>query len=204
MLRAIHRNTLFTTLALCALTSGCATEIDALDAELGEVDEIVANLLAAGYPEAEIEVTDDGVIVGGDAIVTLEASREIAGADAIDTEGFRQYRTSNLVSVDAICVNGSAFSGDMSTGLDRAIANFNAQGLDFTLTRTSGSTNGCDAVITAQVVNGTGGSAGFPSGGNPYGTINIGDDIASNYGLDALTHVITHELGHCVGFRHTD
>jgi hypothetical protein len=46
--------------------------------------------------------------------------------------------------------------------------------------------------------------AGFPSGGLPFGTINIGDDIATSFGLAVTTHVITHELGHCIGFRHTD
>lgn len=71
------------------------------------------------------------------------------------------------------------------------------------MTRTSGSSSGCDAVITANVVGGNGGSAGFPSNGLPYHTINIGSGIAS-YGVDVATHVITHELGHCIGFRHTD
>src|SRR5687767_10736272 len=39
--------------------------------------EIVENLRIAGYPAGEIEVGVDGVIVGGDALVTLEASREM-------------------------------------------------------------------------------------------------------------------------------
>jgi hypothetical protein len=52
-------------------------------------------------------------------------------------------------------------------------------------------------------MSGTGGSAGFPSGGNPYGTINIGTGLQS-YSNDVNEHVITHELGHCIGFRHSD
>lgn len=173
---------LLTTLALCAIASGCAVDGDTFDTEMAEeeVNEIVANLIAAGYPDAEIEVTENGqVIVGGDAVVTLEASQEIAGADAVNAEGFRQYRTTNLVSIGAICIDGSAFTGDMSTGLDRAIANFNDQLLDFTIKRNSGSTTNCDAVITANVVDGFKGLAGFPSGGDPYDTFDIGDDVAS-------------------------
>lgn len=175
-----------------------------------EVEEIVANLLLADYPKSEIEVTEDGVvIVGKDAVVGLEASREMVPLDKRPTredgDSFRQYRTSNLVDRDlsTICVNGSTFSGTLSAGLDQAIANYNGLDLTFNMVRTNGSSWGCDATITGYVVAGEGGSAGFPSGGEPFGAINIGLDVAS-YGLGVATHVITHELGHCIGFRHSD
>ena len=66
-----------------------------------------------------------------------------------------------------------------------------------------GPTTGCSANIAAKTMSGTGGSAGFPSGGNPYGTINIGTGLQS-YSNDVNEHVITHELGHTIGFRHSD
>jgi len=58
---------------------------------------------------------------------------------------------------------------------------------------------------TARVPTGgpTGGSSGFPSGGQPYGQIKIGVSM-NNYSVDVNEHVITHELGHCIGFRHSD
>lgn len=169
-----------------------------------EVSEIKDNLRAVGYPESELLVLEDGrVVAGGDAIVSLKASREMVRGLYLETE--EQYRTTNLVSanVETICIDGSAFSGTLSNGLNGAISNYNSLGLSFEMVRTSGSTAGCDAVIDANLVGGSGGSAGFPSGGLPFDEINIGTQIAS-FGVDVATHVIEHELGHCIGFRHSD
>lgn len=171
--------------------------------------EIIDNLKQAGFPDREIRVLEDGTVyVGMDAVVSLQASREMAGVAGSGPDVFRQYRTNNLVSstVGTVCINGSDFNQDLSDGLDAAIANFNGEDLSFTMIRDDNvfsAGGGCDALIMGNQQGGTGGSAGFPSGGLPYDTINIGSGIAS-YGLDVLTHVITHELGHCVGFRHTD
>jgi hypothetical protein len=176
---------------------GCGVDPEA------ENQEIVSNLIEAGFPADDIMVADGAVYVGRDAHVTLEASRELLQAPAGSAE---QYRTTNLVgaSVTKICVNPTAafntYTG-LSQGLDLAIANYNERGLRLTFAR--GPTTGCTANITAQTTSGAGGSAGFPSGGLPYGIINIGTDLNS-YSVDVNEHVITHELGHAVGFRHSD
>lgn len=196
---------------LCVVSAlalfGCSGESG--DIETSDRDEVVLeiidNLVEAGYPESEIDVQDDGrVFVGGDAHVTLEASREMVGHDHADD--FRQYRTTNLVNtaaVDTICIDGSAFNGTMSTGLNNAIANYNNQNLAFTMLRTTGNQAGCDALITGSTKGAAGGQSGFPSGGLPYSQFQVGKSTA-NYGVAVVTHVITHELGHCVGFRHSD
>jgi len=46
---------------------------------------------------------------------------------------------------------------------------------------------------------------GSPSGGLPFGTINIGTGLdSSTFSTDVVEHVMTHEIGHTVGFRHSD
>lgn len=171
------------------------------DDPVSEQQEIIENLVQAGYPRGDIEVFDNAVYVQKDALVTIEASREMLEVDGTE----EQYRTTNLVSAPStICVtptSGYAGSADHMEGLRLAIENFNQQNLAITFVL--GSSPSCNATIVAKLAGGSGGSAGFPSGGKPYGEINIGRTIKS-YGLDVLEHVITHELGHCVGFRHSD
>jgi len=182
-----------------ALTFGCSSEPrDGADETL----EIIDNLGQAGFPASEIMVVDGVVYVGRDAEVSLQASREMLDVGSTQDE---QYRTTNLVSlaVKTICINGAKYTGVFSTALDLAIENYTQLALNFDMVRTSGATAGCDATITATFGGATGGSSGFPSGGLPFNSFKLGKSLGS-FDVNTIEHVITHELGHTVGFRHSD
>jgi len=191
----MHKATLLA--AICSvLAVGCGPAT--------ENDEIVSNLIQAGFPSNDIQIFDGKVYVGLDAHVTLEASREMIQAAPGTSE--EQYHTTNLMSrsLTKVCVNPtSTFNSysQLSAGLNGAISHYNSLGLTFFLAR--GPTSGCTANITAQTMSGVGGSSGFPSGGAPYGAINIGTGLQS-YSTGVNTHVIMHEIGHTIGFRHSD
>ncbi len=141
----------------CALLFGCGVDVEAQN------QEIISNLVQAGFPANDIMVADGIVYVGRDTAVTLEASREMLKADQQTEE---QYRTTNLVSlsIKKICVNPtSAFNSysQLSAGLNGAITKYNNLGLIFVLARGPGQ-SGCNANITAQTMSGVGGSSGFP------------------------------------------
>lgn len=200
-------------MVIVALLAGCA-DMEDMDADLRLTEqEIITNLLIeAGYPEEDIEVLEDGrVVVGSDAVVTLAAAREMADRtnDFVDHDDdeFRQYRTTNVVNtlvVDTICIVPTAeFNANAaaSSALDLAIQRYNALGLQFSMVRNGAN---CDATIAAKLDNSGGGVSGFPAGGMPYHEFYIGQSVASNYGVQVGAHVIEHELGHCIGFRHTD
>jgi len=183
-----------TAVGCCVLASGCT-------GDSAETQEIVDNLVRAGFASDDIAVVRGIVYVGRDAEVSLAASREMLGGD---DAGHEQYRTTNLVSTSLakICIDGATFTGTFSTALDLAIQNYNERALTFTVARAP--STGCGATIAAVVQPGvTGGSSGFPSGGLPFSTINIGDGLSA-FSVDTIEHVITHELGHAIGLRHTD
>jgi hypothetical protein len=183
-----------------AFAFGCASEPQGNSPE--DIQEITDNLVQAGYPTSEIMVVDSEVYVGRDALVTLEASREMLVADVGSQE---QFRTTNLVgaNIDTICVDGGRFRGDFSAALDRSLAAYNALGLSFTMRRTRGNEAGCDALITGRISGPVGGVSGFPAGGLPFPEFQVGKGTLQ-FGINTTAHVIIHELGHTVGFRHSD
>ena len=140
----------------------------------------------------------------------IELSKEELKALAQTIEsGEKQYRTNALVSnnqtITVIGYTGgsNALTSRMRTGLRWAIDNYNALniGLNFSLSYSS-STN-ADIVVYRVSSSGAGGSAGFPSGGAPYKWVQIYSGT-NNYSTDVNEHVIGHEIGHCLGLRHTD
>lgn len=172
--------------------------ISSLHFNTGEV-EMIDFLLPDGS-------TEKNLLIEGDIIMTPQQLAEMSASNITE----KQYRTYNLVNQGTIHVigftggGGQGLTSKQRSALQRAINNYNALniGLDFTLS--FGTNYGPYDIVVYQNPNGqAGGVAGFPSGGDPYKYVQIFSGM-NNYSTATNEHVITHEIGHAVGLRHTD
>jgi hypothetical protein len=193
-------------LLLAGLNSCMKTDTKDFADENGLTSEVKAQISALGFSTEGAFAADGGYIVEGDIFLTEE---DLHGHNHADHANLivgneEQYRTFNLVTGlprnITVGTSGSV-NANVSAGIDAAIARYNAENLQLTFQRVSGSGD-----ITINIVNGGSyiASAGFPdSNGNPYPTVNYNRRY-QNYSLGFVTTVIAHEIGHCIGFRHTD
>jgi hypothetical protein len=151
--------------------------------------------------------TEKTYLIEGDILMNPEKLNEFYSGNITS----KQYRTYNLVSsprnVNVIGFTGGGGQGLTSkqrTALQGAIANYNALNIGLNFTLTFGTNYDPYDIVVYQNPNGqAGGVAGFPSGGNPYKYVQIYSGM-ENYSTSTNEHVITHEIGHTVGLRHTD
>lgn len=167
-------------------------------------------------PDGSVE---ERIFIGDDIATTLEELNELVQLN----EGLtRQFRTNNLVSaanqnVDILGYNGNdnfGLSAAAENGLQFAVNNYNritGSNLRFNLTFGSSQAqiNSNDIVVFDNSANNpgsSGGVAGFPSNGLPNKFVQIFGlpRTASTANNNLNEHVITHEIGHSIGFRHSD
>lgn len=148
----------------------------------------------------------DTYLIEGDIAMTEDQMNTMSSISITD----KQYRTYNLVStprtVNVIGYTGGsqALTTKQRTALQWSIDNYNALNLGITFTLTFGTNYTPYDIVVYQNRNGqAGGVAGFPSSGNPYKYVQIFSGMEA-YSTNTNEHVITHEIGHSVGLRHTD
>jgi ssRNA-specific RNase YbeY (16S rRNA maturation enzyme) len=198
------------------LNTACSKTNDSVNNTQGITDEIRSMVSAAGFNPNDVREEAGGYLIEGDILLSKTQLQEMAtsyGPNLIVANA-EHYRTSNLVTglprtlTVRLDIAGTKFSNALNTAINR----YNNQNLRITLRRvSSGSANLPITSFNEGPNNGIitlGRANGFPSNGNPGAgfSLNVNSqaygrsDVTENH----LATVIAHEIGHCIGFRHTD
>lgn len=170
--------------------------------------ETLTKIYNQGFGISNVQKIDEGYLVEGDIVLTEEFLNSNTGGNFLRIANNEQYRTTNLVNAPRTITIALDSKLAARVGYPEALAEvarrYNAETLSLTFQVVSSG-------ATITYVEGHGqylASAGFPSGGNAYGTVKvnaqtIGEGTTSTF-INFLASILAHEAGHCIGFRHTD
>lgn len=172
--------------------------------------EVLSQIKALGFGTSSVQKHEDGYLVEGDIILTPEFLKSKVSGQLLSAGQEEQYRTTNLVTglprtiKVALDSKLAALSG-YASALTEMVNRYNALKLQLNF-------QVVNSGATITMVTGHGSylaSSGFPSStGQPYSQVKvnsqaIGSGTSSTF-INYLATILAHEVGHCIGFRHTD
>lgn len=174
----------------------------------------IAQIKAMGFSAQGVQKAEGGYLVEGDIFLPESDLGTQPSSPNMVIAKEEQYRTFNLVNPSTYPTikvrlnnSSSAHQAAFSAALDNAIARYNARGLRIRFQRV---TSGAHTTMVAYYqVSNTLGFAGFPtSSGAPYNQVQMNtyhySTSTSSTNVNYIATIMAHELGHCIGFRHTD
>lgn len=176
-------------------------------------DQTLAQIKALGFSNQNVRKVEDGYLVEDDIVLSDELLNGVNDQKLLRIANTEQYRTTNLVTglPRTITIKVTNLGTAFVQGADLAISRYNALGLQIKFQRITSGTASINIKGFNQGPSGgfiTLGSSGFPTNsGKPYGTIQMNTNAAaygSNPDVNYVGSVIQHEIGHCIGMRHTD
>jgi hypothetical protein len=171
---------------------------------------VLDRLWEMGFSNENVQKVDEGYLVEGDIIVTEENLQDQNEYITLRIAGTEQYRTTNLVTglprvITVSMDNQLTGTTGYPAALTEALLRYNSQNLLVTFLHVG--TSGGEIHLKKQPGNYLA-SAGFPSGGDPYHQVKLNSNAigsgSSNTFINYCATIMAHEMGHCIGMRHTD
>ncbi|THU35986.1 hypothetical protein FAM09_21600 [Niastella caeni] len=193
---------------------GCAKDKTAITEQMthaiNEDHPVFQQMIKAGFDKKNIVEYADRFVAEEDII--FYKKEPIAAGEHMTEQARTPYLVSASYNNVTVFLNTASFGSigtNLSNALNAAIASYNAIGTGIAFTRVASASG---ALIQIVRNNGIGanvcGQAGFPfSNGQPFNIININESflVSSGYSSQSqLTLLLAHEMGHCIGLRHTN
>jgi hypothetical protein len=170
--------------------------------------DIKAQVKAMGFGTSDLKAVEGGYVVEGDILLTQEMLNSKTDYKMLRVGTDEQYRTTNLVTrlPRTLTVSLSTqFPAAYVTAIDEAIRRYNAANLQLKFTRITSGTADLPVKYSSNLGAGVlGQSGGFPTNGNPAPGFTLVPNVINSSNTNYIATIMAHEMGHCIGFRHTD
>lgn len=181
------------------------TEVTPQKTDVDQDNSVLSYIKKLGYSDSEIKDIGDEYLVDGDILFSKKGNPDFSIFGGPKTE---QYGTANYVGYDVqpnVFIYVDASMNGYLNEINGAIAMWNNVincRLKFGITSLSGIAH--IRITNANLGTGYCGAAYFPMNGRPGGLVRININQIAGNSFEQRQRTIAHELGHCIGFRHTN